>query len=60
MKSYPLPVSFADLLDGCKVESDPLEFKEGWNPATIFRTVCAFTNDFHNYERLDEPRRFFG
>ena len=49
MKTYPLPVNFVDLLDGRKVESDRLEFKEGWNPAATFRTICAFANDFHNY-----------
>src|SRR5581483_6464715 len=49
MKTYPSPVRFADLLGGRKIESDRLEFKEGWNPAAIFRTVCAFANDFHNY-----------
>ena len=35
MKTYPLAVRLADLLDGRKVESDRLEFKEGWNPAPI-------------------------
>jgi ATP-dependent DNA helicase RecG len=49
MKPYPLPVSLADLLDSHKIESDRIEFKEGWNPTTVFRTVCAFANDFHNY-----------
>lgn len=49
MKPYPLPVNLADLLDERKVESDRVEFKEGWNPPAIFRTVCAFANDFHNY-----------
>ncbi len=49
MKPYPLPVGLADLLDGNKVESDRLEFKEGWNPPAVLRTVCAFANDFHNY-----------
>ncbi len=48
-RNYPLPVGFADLLDGRKVESDRLEFKEGWNPAATFRTICAFANDFHNF-----------
>ena len=48
-KSYPLPVGLADLLNGSKVESDRLEFKEGWNPPAVLRTVCAFANDFHNY-----------
>ncbi len=48
-KSNPLPVSLADLLKGQKVESDRIEFKAGWNPPAIFRTICAFANDFHNY-----------
>ena len=48
-KPNPLPVSLADLLAAKKVESDRVEFKEGWNPPAIFRTVCAFANDFHNY-----------
>jgi ATP-dependent DNA helicase RecG len=47
--NYPLPVRLADLLEGRKVESDRLEFKQGWNPPAIFRTICAFANDFHNY-----------
>src|SRR5690349_7041242 len=27
------------------IESSRLEFKAGWNPFSILRTVCAFTND---------------
>lgn len=27
------------------IESSRLEFKTGWNPFSIIRTVCAFTND---------------
>lgn len=23
-----------------------IEFKAGWNPSTIYRTICAFANDF--------------
>ena len=49
MTTVPLPVSLADLLGGRKVESDRLELKEGWNPPAIFRSICAFANDFHNY-----------
>lgn len=45
----PLPIRVADLLNGDKVESDRLEFKEGWNPTAVMRTVCAFANDFNNY-----------
>src|SRR5579871_4491176 len=48
-KVYPLPIRLADLLQDSKVESDRLEFKAGWNPAAVLRTVCAFANDFHNY-----------
>ncbi len=25
-----------------------MEFKEGWNPKAVMRTVCAFANDFEN------------
>ena len=47
--TFPLPVRLADLLSARTVESDQLEFKEGWNPPAIIRTICAFANDFHNY-----------
>ena len=49
MTSLPLPLSLADLLACRVVESDRLEFKEGWNPPAVFRSVCAFANDFHNH-----------
>src|SRR5438874_1265272 len=49
MKTYPLPVALTGLVGGLKVESDRLEFKEGWNPPAVFRSICAFANDFHNY-----------
>ena len=49
MTLHPLPVRLADLLTDRKVETDRLEYKEGWNPVPILRTVCAFANDFHNY-----------
>lgn len=41
-------VGIEDLLSGELVEDTRIEFKEGWNPKTIMRTVCAFANDFEN------------
>ena len=43
-----LPVSIEDLLRHRKVESNRIEFKKGWNPEKIYRTICAFANDFDN------------
>ncbi len=25
-----------------------IEFKKGWNPDRIYRTICGFANDFDN------------
>jgi ATP-dependent DNA helicase RecG len=44
----PLPINIDDLLTARTVESERIEFKEGWNPDAIYRTVCAFANDFDN------------
>lgn len=30
------------------VETERIEFKAGWNPDPIVRTLCAFANDFEN------------
>ncbi|MEI6767225.1 MAG: RNA-binding domain-containing protein [Bacteroidota bacterium] len=43
-----LPVNIEDLLHSRKIESDRIEFKEGWNPDRIYRSICAFANDFEN------------
>jgi len=43
-----LPVNIEDLLSATTVESERIEFKEGWNPVRVMRTVCAFANDFEN------------
>lgn len=43
-----LPININDLLGARTVESDRIEFKEGWNPDAIYRTICAFANDFDN------------
>ena len=41
-----LPVNIEDLLSGRAVEGERLEYKTGWNPDAIYRTICAFANDF--------------
>ena len=37
-----------DLLGKHNIESDRVEFKKGWNPDDIYRSICAFANDFDN------------
>lgn len=44
-----LPINIHDLFTGRVVEWERLEFKEGWNPEAVIRSVCAFANDFHNW-----------
>ena len=41
-------INIEDLLSGNVVEDTRTEFKEGWNPKPIMRSVCAFANDFEN------------
>ncbi|MCK4394660.1 putative DNA binding domain-containing protein, partial [Candidatus Bipolaricaulota bacterium] len=43
-----LPINLDDLLRRRKVERERIEYKAGWNPDPILRTVCAFANDFAN------------
>ncbi len=43
-----LPINLEDLLRQRKVEGDRIEYKKGWNPNPITRTLCAFANDFEN------------
>ncbi len=43
-----LPININQLLHGKAVEWERLEFKAGWNPEVILRSICAFANDFHN------------
>ncbi len=35
-----------DLLNKQKIESNRIEFKKGWNPNSIYHSICAFANDF--------------
>lgn len=41
-------INIEDLLSGQLVEGTRMEFKKGWNPKPIMRSVCAFANDFEN------------
>jgi len=41
-----LAINIEDLLNKQKIESNRIEFKRGWNPASIYHSVCAFANDF--------------
>ena len=44
----PLPINIENLLSGKSVENERIEYKEGWNPPSIYRSICAFANDFSN------------
>jgi ATP-dependent DNA helicase RecG len=37
-----------ELLNQGEIEWQRLEFKEGWNPESILRSICAFANDFNS------------
>ena len=43
-----LPINLNALLRQRRVEGDRIEYKAGWNPDAIIRTLCAFANDFEN------------
>ncbi len=43
-----LPINIEDLLLRNKVESNRVEFKKGWNPTSIYHSICAFANDLYN------------
>ena len=46
--SRKLPLNLDDLLRQRTVEGDRIEYKAGWNPDAVVRTLCAFANDFEN------------
>lgn len=46
--STKLPINLTDLLRQRTVEGERIEYKAGWNPDPIIRTLCAFANDFEN------------
>jgi len=41
-----LAINIEDLLNKQRIESNRIEFKKGWNPTSIYHSVCAFANDF--------------
>ena len=41
-------INVEKLISGKIVENERIEYKKGWNPAAIYRTICAFANDFEN------------
>lgn len=46
--SSKLPLNLEDLLRQRTVEGDRIEYKAGWNPDAVVKTLCAFANDFEN------------
>ena len=45
-----LPINLTDLLRQRIVEGERMNYKTGWNPDTIIRTVSAFANDLENLD----------
>ncbi|MGE0332338.1 MAG: helix-turn-helix domain-containing protein [Ramlibacter sp.] len=43
-----LPLYVLDLLRQHTQEGERTEYKAGWNPDAIIRTLCAVANDFEN------------
>jgi len=43
-----IPINIEKLLGGNTVENNHIELKSGWNPDSIYRTICAFANDFED------------
>ena len=43
-----IPVNIDELIRQRTVESTRIEYKEGFNPEPIIRTICAFANDIDN------------
>lgn len=43
-----IPLNINNLLSGTTIESERIEFKTGWNPGAVYRSICAFANDFSN------------
>ena len=41
-----LAINIDDLLNKQRIESNRIEFKKGWNPVSIYHSVCAFANEF--------------
>ena len=44
-----IPITINKLLEDNVVEWARIEFKEGWNPDSILKTISAFANDIENW-----------
>ena len=44
-----LPINIDDLINGKTVEWERIEFKKGWNPIEVLKSITAFANDFNNW-----------
>jgi len=42
----PLHINIQELIAGRIVEDERIEYKKGWNPGAVYRSICAFANDF--------------
>ena len=42
-----LAININDLLNKQKLESNRIEFKKGWNPGSIYHSICAFAIPVH-------------
>lgn len=43
-----LPININELLECQRIESNRVEYKRGWNPTSIYHSICAFANDYDN------------
>lgn len=43
-----LPINIESLITHSTIESNRIEFKSGWNPDAIYRSICAFANDIED------------
>ncbi len=48
MPQPKLSINIDNLLHQRTIESERIEYKQGWNPESILHSLCAFANDFHN------------
>jgi len=46
----PLPININELIHGNTVEWERIELKKGWNPKKVIHSICAYANDFNDWE----------
>ena len=46
----PMPIDIGMLIEDTVVETNRIEYKEGWNPEKVAHTICAFANDYENVD----------